>query len=472
MKKEDLELLKLQANKAKILSLEDFDWFIFNVFRRSFGVDGFVGGDYIHQVAKHIQDNPFTIDVTGRDHFKSTRFYAEIMWHIFTNQGDGWEGHYFSYKADLAAYHLKKVKQFIQRNPYFIGLKDNKPTSESIIDYEWETGRQMTVAPQGLLAFKRGIHAEKVWLDDPLRDPENKMQPTSVLKVNNIVRAELMSMVKKGGTFRVVGTPQTPQDFFFDDNFTDTFAVWISPAIVDEPNKVVIWPEWKSYEELQRKKREIGDRAFAAEYMASPVYAENSYINKEKLLPLCVESSLDLDSHDILYNSMVYAGFDIGKKTHPSHFAVFVLERTTTGKKYRQLYSKWMDGWEYNRQLDYLNRAIKLFNISELRYDNTRAEFEGFVEQGKTNRTVMKPVVFTANTKSSMASTFAALVDRQEVTFVNEKRQTNQILSVTQDEKTGKLDAMAGPEGHGDAFWSCAMALHNTKRKPQVRWLE
>ena len=447
---------------AKRHSAGNFDYFIHEVFSRSFAQDEFISGEYIHKVAAHLQDNNYTIDVTGRNHFKSTRLYADLMWAMFTDEGSGFEAHYFSYAHELAAYHLKKVKRMVKDNPYFYGIIDQKPTSESIIDFSWDGKTHMTVTPSGLLSFKRGIHAERIYVDDPLRDPENKLAPTSVLKVNNIIRQELLQFVKKGGICRIVGTPQTNEDFFFDEQMENWFNIWITPAIIDEPNKIALWPEWTSYDELQDIRRTLGDRIFNPEYMASPVYSEDSYINRDKLLPLCTESCYSLTRHPELDNKIVLAGFDIGKKVHPSHLAVWVSEGNG---EYRQIFSKWMDGWEYVTQLKYLTDAIELFNINRLRYDNTRGEFEIFVEQGLANRAVMEPMVLNLKNQNSMAANMGAIVDRGDAAFINEPRQINQVLAVTND-----LDAMSGPEGHGDSFWSNAMALYE-KRQPQIRWL-
>lgn len=454
--------LYARIEKAKRASRNDFDYFIHEVFSRSFAHGEFVSGEYIHKVAEHIQDHNYTIDVTGRNHFKSTRLYADIMWTMFTDQGSGFEAHYFSYAHELAAYHLKKLKTMVKDNPYFYGIKDHKPTSESIIDFSWNGVTHMTVTPGGLLGFKRGIHAERVYIDDPLRDPENKLAPTSVIKINNIMKQEVLQFVKKEGVCRVVGTPQTDMDFFFDEQMANWFKVWITPAIIDEPNKIALWPEWTSYDELQNIRRTLGDRIFNPEYMASPVYSEDSYISREKLIPLCTESNFTFTRHRELDNKMVFAGFDIGKKVHPSHLAVWVSD---PDGKHTQIYSYWMDGWEYIKQLEYLIRAIELFNISRLRYDNTRGEFEIFVEQGLTNRAVMEPMVLNLKNQNAMAANMGAVVDRGDASFINEARQTSQILAVTNN-----LDAMSGPEGHGDSFWSNAMALYE-KRQPQIRWL-
>jgi hypothetical protein len=89
----------------------DFRWFVHNVFSASF--DNWVDGQYIDDVVTHLEDNPFTMDVTGRNHFKSTRLYADIMWRLLSEKDTGWEGWYFSFSHELAAYHISKVKDVV-----------------------------------------------------------------------------------------------------------------------------------------------------------------------------------------------------------------------------------------------------------------------------------------------------------------------------------------------------------------------
>jgi hypothetical protein len=446
----------------------DFRWFVHNVFSASF--DNWVDGQYIDDVVTHLEDNPFTMDVTGRNHFKSTRLYADIMWRLLSEKDTGWEGWYFSFSHELAAYHISKVKEYIRGNPFFIGIIDHKPTAESVLQYSWDGRTKMTIRPSGLMSFKRGIHADHFYVDDPLQDPDNKLVPTSIYKINNVIKQQLLPMINKGGSCRIVGTPQTPEDFFFDKTMQKKFNFWLTPAIVDEHNKVALWPEWMSFEELVERREEQGERIFNPEYMAIPVYAENSYVSREQIVPLCTESNLPIRHQHDLADEIVTAGLDIGKKVHPSHLAVYVKkihydpENDVEDIIYKQVLSLWMDGWDYGAQVELVNQVIEYFNVSVLRFDNTRSELESFMENGKLSRKA-QPVVLSAKNEANFAASFGTVVDKKKVFFVNESRQINQIVSVTSD-----LQAITSPEGHGDAFWSNAMATYEPKKKtPNIR---
>lgn len=438
-------------------------WFINHIFTFSFDRGTFVKGHYIDEVANRLSNNKWTMDISARDHFKSTRLYAEIMFDIFTTETDI-ECHYFSYQQGMSAYHLAKLKKMIQANPFFKGFTDLSPMALSAIYYHNGQATYHAI-PEGLLSFKRGIHAERIYIDDPLKDPENKLAPTVIYKINNVIKTEMFAMVKKNGICRVVGTPQTNSDFFFDEQLQRKFSVSIKPAIVDEAKRIVIFPEWKSYEDLCEIRETIGEKAFNQEYMTKPSYSESSYIERKDLMN-CVDTSL-AQATKYEGNHDVVAGFDIGKKAHPAHLAIYERWTGTDGKyHYRQLLSKWFDHVEYKEQLDYLLWAIGNFKIDVLRYDNTRGEFEGFAEQGLLHR-CMKPVSFNVKTNNAMAVSLNTVVREGRCALIDDIRQIDQLLQVNND-----LQAIESPQGHGDSFWSNALALWEEKeREYRVRSL-
>lgn len=330
---------------------------------------------------------------------------------------------------------------------------------------DFHNGRaRVWFVPEGLLSFKRGIHAERIYIDDPLKDPENKLAPTVIHKINNVIKLEIYAMVKKDGKCRVVGTPQTYSDFFFDEGLRERFDVVILDAMKDEANRIALFPEWKSFDELEAIRRTIGEKSFNQEYRAKPSYSEDSYISRKELItcinPSLINQASYSGSHDVV------AGYDIGKHTHPAHFSVFETWEDKDGTHYKQLLSKWLDGWDYKKQLEYLTHAIELYKIDVLRYDDTRGEFEGFKEQGLVPRE-MKPVHFSMKSKNSMAASMQSIVLSGNLELINDTRQTDQILAVTSD-----LQAFESVDGHGDSFWSNALALWQEKQKQyQIRVL-
>ena len=462
---------QIQENIAR--SIVDYRFFIYEVFAKSF--ENFIGGRYIDYLAWLYQNNPWLFRVGARDHFKSTGLYAKFMHALLVDAYTGSENQYFSYSESMSKYHINKIKNLVKLNPYYEGLRDLKPTAESIIAYKWDDAPPdappITLEPHGLLTFKRGIHCKRIFIDDPLRDPENKLNPLVIQKVNRVFFTELLDMVIKGGEAHGVGTPQTWQDFFFNPKIKKKFKVVILPAIIDESDKKTLWPEWMDFEELEQRRDLRGVKIFNQEFQCKPVYSENSYFEEQQVFRII---NSDLINHPLqepepelkklLEVCDVYGGLDIGKKAHPSHLAVWI---KLAPNKWRQLHQKFMDGWDYSKQLEYCNDVIKYFRINRLQYDNTRGEFESFKEQGLLPYE-MEPVIFSQKTKNGMAANLQKLVNKTKINdkgevedraleMIDDLRQINQILAVDND-----LQAIATPDGHGDSFWSNALALEDT----------
>lgn len=441
-------------------ALHDFHCFVTHVFAASF--DHFVAGPYIDGVCAFLDASDRTARISARDHFKSTSLYARFMYRLFQARDRNFEAHYFSYQEQMSGYHIEKIKKLIAPNPYFAGLTDLKPHAETVGAWSWDGVHQISLDPKSLLAFKRGIHPDWMAVDDPFQDPENKLEPTTVLKINDVFKKQILDMPKKDGELHVVGTPQTPQDFFFDTDVMKRFTVLIQPAMVSEASRIALWPEHMDFEELLARRDERGAKIFNQEYMCSPVYTEDAWLEEEDIVAAIdpVLKAYSALKKGLTFTGDVTAGFDIGKKRHPSHLAVF---ETVAGIS-TQICSTWMDGWDYTNgtgefdpnhptQFEYLLQAKQAFGIDRLRYDATRGEFDALADAGRMPAE-FEGVIFTKKQMVAMATPMSDRFTQRTVKLVDDARQQNQLLAVNNN-----LQAIESPQGHGDCFWSCALGL-------------
>lgn len=160
---------------------------------------------------------------------------------------------------------------------------------------------------------------------------------------------------------------------------------------------------------------------------------------------------------------IIISGFDIGKKGNPSHHSIFAITNDKVRKDEKgspeeiliQLHQKFLDGWEYIKQIDYIEACIDYFSIQKMYIDNTRGEFE---ERGLPRQCV--PITLSAHTgriakgKVEMATNFAKLVEQKRIELIDDNRFIAQILCVT-----NTLQAPNTPLGHGDAFISVMLAI-------------
>lgn len=456
---------------------DDYPYFVKHIFSQSTDIlkhGEWTHGDFIDDIAGWLGSNPKTIRVSAKDHFKSMSFYSHIMWKIlrlaFTHRSR--EINYFSYKQMMAAYHIGKIKTAVECNPYFKGVIDLKAVAEGAISYSWDGDHVLTVTAKGLLEFKRGIHCPDVYVDDPLQDPENKMVPTKITRINDVIKNQILDMAQE--EMHVVGTAQTNTDFFFDQALTSRFSVRILPAIVNEKEHITLWPEWMDYEELMAKKKERGEKVFNQEYLCSPVYAENAFFSKERLMtvvnPLNKNYSFTEWEEEIKRREEKeevtdwdkIGAWDLGKKGHPAHFSVF--EKRFRGKMDKegeriyervQIHDHWFDHVDYSEQMQHIDHAIDVFGIDQVFFDATRGEMEMAQENGEL-RGEYEPVVFTHKSKHSMATEFDKAVTNKSIELLNIPRSINQMLIVDND-----LQAPTTPEGHADSFQTACMSFRD-----------
>ncbi len=471
-----LNLLKLDTINAQIRKFQDFKYFVktsFAIAIRKAGVTGidretgqtkpFVYGKFIEDTCDFIQDNSWTMRVSARDHFKSVSLYAHFLWTLFKYRDVNLDNYYFSYLSGLASEHIGNIKKIAGEIPEFTDIIDLKPRAEGVIAYSWDNKHMVTLDPMGMLEFKRGLHPKGVtYADDILRDPTNKLDPLVIDKINNTFKIEMLSMPH--GEFHVVGTAQTQRDFFFDDSlilqegesYTENikkFRRIIQPAIISRSKQEVIFPELRSWEWLESKRKTIGNKNFDQEYMVVPAYESDSYFEREEIERVIDKDlqNLDPDSNYELTNDVI-AGYDLGKKGHPAHVSIFEVVEDDR-RYYKQIYQVFWDKLDYIKQIERLTKLITAFKIDLVYFDATRGELDALIESGKVPDQ-LQPVVFSRKSKNAMATAFYQKVSRQEIGLIDDNRQTNQILAVNNN-----LDAIETSEGHGDSFWSIALAL-------------
>lgn len=359
------------------------------------------------------------------------------------------EHEYMGYLEDGAAYQLKGVKRYIGVLPEFFKGYQDRSKAESIIYYK-HGRRTFYCSPSGILSAKRGRHPHGMICDDILRDPQKRLDVTQLDKIKRAFLEEVSPMPKE--FLHVVGTPQDEADLL---NYLATVGTYDSknyPA-EDVTTGQILWPENFPREKLENIKREIGQKAYRKEYLCAPVRSEETYIDKVSLLS-CVRKRLKnyviTKDKPPRLNEYTVAGMDVGKKRHPSHLVVYGID---SKKRMVQIYSKFMDGWDYNKQIEHCSEVMKFFRVDFLLYDGTRGEFEAIKERGEMPDGMIG-VNFTNKGKNAMAFDFGLMVEEGRIHLLNDERQFKQIMQVDND-----LVAVETEDGHGDAFWSNALAV-------------
>ena len=398
------------------------------------------------------------VGILPRGHFKSTILgHAFSVWRLLTAPRD-MSVLYLSYSDGMAKYHIAEINKTISRNPIIPEILINRSPKADYSARFYKNNQPMEIMHGGLFSFKRGMHVNGALVaDDVLRDPENPLNMGQITKVEDHFMTESMFIPLKEAPVIVVGTPMMPGDILAKLQDDERFKARVLPALDPVPGRRVLAPEIMSEKYLlaQQKAR---PKSFASEFMLVPHFATESYFDEEDIIK-CEDDTLRSapalkEFKDWETGDLFFGGFDVGKKRHPSHLVIF----RKRGENIEQIHSSLLDGWNYSDQIEYLNEVADNFNLTSGYVDNTRGELE---DRGLDTRWLA--MNFTKKSKNTMASIFENFVHSGILKLIKDERQKQQILSVSNE-----LKAPNTPMGHGDAFFSIAMALqavHDTGNK-------
>jgi len=396
-----------------------------------------------------LENNLNYVAVLPRFHFKSTILgHAFSVWSLLRSKRDA-SVLYLSYSDGMAQYHISEINKTVQRNPVIAPLLQNKSPKADFSFRYLHNKRPVEIMHGGLFSFKRGMHVNGALIaDDVLRDPENPLNPGQIIKVEDHFMTESLFIPLKGVPVIVLGTPMMPGDLLDKLKSDERFKARVLPALDPVPNRRVLMPELYSEEWLlaQQKAR---PKSFASEFMLVPQLSSESYFVQEDL-DKCEDATLRslpaTKPYEKDEGEQLFAGFDVGKKRHPSHLVIF----SRKGKIIKQVHQSWLDGWSYSDQIVFLNEVAENYDLDKGYIDNTRGELE---DRGLHRH--WWPMHFSLKNKNTMAHIFEEYVHSGNLKLLRDERQKQQILSVNND-----LKAPATPMGHGDAFFSIAMALN------------
>lgn len=454
---DDLQFDQALRKKAR----NSFKLFFNTIFRESVeNVEGeFVAGKWLDEYCDRLQFGMKTCTLAARKHGKTTVVLGFLAWLIF--RADTLSKKIVNYivimfSDDVACEKVKRLKDYIRYNRYFAHIHDRKPQAESVIEYD-VAGVIVGITPCGIFSFMRSKHPDGVICDDILKDPEKRLDLTQIEKITQIFESQITPLAKEGGFIHVVGTSQDETDILFKLEKLPGWDWKLYKAIIDRNKKTVLWPEMFSFKRLlDIELNETGKKNFRREYQLEPVRGVEGFFARSEIDDL-IDTALtnygtakragDPDFGE------TFGGFDIGKKRHPSHLAVFDAVKDGDVIYLIEICSLWLDGVDYNEQIEILKRAIQRFGIVRLPYDNTRAEFDGFAERGEMPDE-MTPVVMTSGGQERIATDLDKMVNQKRIILLNDERQTRSLLSVDDN-----LKAPESGDGHGDAFWSVGLAV-------------
>jgi len=430
----------------------DFHSFLRDVWSQSFDhpeyFDAWHIGVLADDIERCLEEQKNYVAVLPRFHFKSTILgHAFSVWRLLKAKRDA-SVLYLSYSDGMARYHLSEINKSVQRNPILKQWMVNRSPKADFSFRYYIDKNPMEIMHGGLFSFKRGMHVNGALIaDDVLRDPENPLNMGQITKVEDHFMTESLFIPLKGVPVIVLGTPMMPGDLLSKLQDDERFESRVLPALDPTPKRRVLMPELYN-EDWLLEQQKARPKSFASEFLLQPHFSTESYFEEDQITACEDEKLVNLSynkKYDKSVDEQIFGGFDVGKKRHPSHLVLF----SRIGDNIKQIHSSFLDGWNYTDQIDYLNEVANNYKLDGGYVDNTRGELE---DRGLHR--LWRAMSFTRKSKNTMAQIFEKFLVAGQLKLIKDERQKQQIISVNNE-----LKAPETPLGHGDAFFSIAMAL-------------
>lgn len=369
---------------------------------------------------------------------------------------------YLSYNKSQADEFIRdKAKPLISNSDLMSEylLQDQNPQARTKIEVQNPDGVHSIMKPRGILTSLRGAHCDILIGDDLLKDEKSDSVavPSQIEEITRLFNEKVTGLVERDGEIHVIGTAIHEDDLLHrllgQEGFVGNKVPAIRNVKIDEENMVIkegtsCWP--KRFPNVQMFNQDLRDkqlRGFKKEMLCIPEQNVDSYLPLEKL-----EASFGFDDADMPHPAecTLVGGHDVGKKIHPAHAIVFLLDNNGEMWEYR---SRWMHNWDYTKQVDWWNDFAENFTLTKAFYDNQGQEFEGMEEQDYTPDN-FEP--FNAQSqRGRVASALERRVTQGDIHFRSSNKNYRQMSNVGVD-----LKAPETKEGHSDCFWSSALACY------------
>jgi hypothetical protein len=308
-----------------------------------------------------------------RDHGKShslVRAYA-----LWKAKYDHWTREIIILGPDLpsAIENLDKMRQMMDAAPTFADILPKRirraPDSRS----EMELGNGKNIKAKGWGSPLRGRHPQLIIMDDVVNEMNSH---TTEARKDLLTRFnEVIIPMKDKGTTRarnrgfssqivIVGTAQDQQDLYHDLQRHVEYVGDRLEAVKDEANRIPLWPERYSYDDLMSIKRRIGSLAFSKEYMNRPLSDETTIFPTTLFTP-CFDRELSYQ-RSYTGGNPVYLGvdFSVPGSTDGDWTVIMVIEHDRKANLFTLLYY-WRDRPDLiKKQLDAIEYCCQVFQVT------------------------------------------------------------------------------------------------------------
>ena len=266
--------------------------------------------------------------------------------------------------ASLAEQWLRKIKAELDYNEYlradFGDMKTDKWSESHIICHNKTQNRTIELRANGWGTQIRGFRPD-ILIGDDLENEDTVASEAQREKMGHWLRSAAINTLEKDSQAIIVGTLIHPEavlkkDVADNPEWTTRFYQAI------QKDGTSLWPEKWPIDALMERKREIGDRAFAAEFQNTPVISEAPVFYKEWIKEYDPTSSAFADIRRKGLYTVLALDPAISEKENADYSAICTLSADyDTGNIYVRRGGVWRDRCPIQNTVDSLIRLYKQF---------------------------------------------------------------------------------------------------------------
>jgi predicted phage terminase large subunit-like protein len=192
-----------------------------------------------------------------------------------------------AHTASLANYFGQRVRKVLDEHGGWLGVKIAKESKASSRFALEGAGEYFAAGVRGPITGRR---ADLIIIDDPIKSWAEAESQVFRDTLYDWYRGELTARLKPGGRVVLIMTRWHEDDIAGRMLTTETgWDCLRLPAIAEAGDAMgrkpgeVLWPEWQAKDEIERRRLEVGERAFAAMYQQAPRPPEAALFKAERV---------------------------------------------------------------------------------------------------------------------------------------------------------------------------------------------
>jgi len=279
---EELERLKalVPSSAASVPELSLSEFIVREFLPAVSAVEGeLVEAPHLKSWSELLERHRFVAIIAFRGSLKSTLAKAVVAHALRSHQRGAYDTVYYSATVDLARWHLRRLKLYLESLAPSWGWRD-ATAGEAVLRYE-RAGAIFSCEPAGLDQASRGRRGNLLVLDD-VSDPKKLASMADIQRALEALQRRILPLLKdKSARVLLVGTPLIEGDVIAWAEKNPEFVTVRLPAILSDGSPA--WREKYDRAELERIKRLVGERSFAAEYLLNAVAPTDTFIPPDVL---------------------------------------------------------------------------------------------------------------------------------------------------------------------------------------------